>query len=150
MSKADSCTSDSRLMLKFQACPDVLNTESTGKSLPRYYDAYSSRPVRPVALPNPLHLSTPRPPPSERSTLTGGRVTDLLKQTVSRAFRRLVGRVFVCMICIYTHPHTHSHTRYCNMCQTHIHKERDPSPDTGAATFSGFFFFFTLIDVRDS
>jgi len=31
VSKADSCTSDSRLMLKFQACPDVLNTESTGK-----------------------------------------------------------------------------------------------------------------------
>ncbi|XP_025198975.1 uncharacterized protein LOC112597226 [Melanaphis sacchari] len=33
VSKADSCTSDSRLMLKFQACPDVLNTESTVEEL---------------------------------------------------------------------------------------------------------------------
>ncbi|XP_050524279.1 uncharacterized protein LOC126895962 isoform X1 [Daktulosphaira vitifoliae] len=33
MSRADSCTSDSRLMLKFQACPDVLNTESTVEEL---------------------------------------------------------------------------------------------------------------------
>ncbi|VVC27833.1 Hypothetical protein CINCED_3A022922 [Cinara cedri] len=33
VSKADSCTSDSRLKLKFQACPDVLNTESTVEEL---------------------------------------------------------------------------------------------------------------------
>ena len=31
VSKADSCTDDSRMLLRYQACPDVLNSESTGK-----------------------------------------------------------------------------------------------------------------------
>lgn len=30
-SKAESCTDDSRLVLKYQACPDIPNTESSGK-----------------------------------------------------------------------------------------------------------------------
>lgn len=32
-SRADACTEDSRLLLRFQACPDVLNTESTVEEL---------------------------------------------------------------------------------------------------------------------
>lgn len=32
-SKAESCTDDSRLVLKYQACPDVPSTESNGELL---------------------------------------------------------------------------------------------------------------------
>lgn len=31
VSNIDSCTEESRLLLSFQACPDVQGTESTGK-----------------------------------------------------------------------------------------------------------------------
>lgn len=33
MSNIESCTEESRLLLSFQACPDVQGTESTGESL---------------------------------------------------------------------------------------------------------------------
>uniref|UniRef100_T1GS50 DUF7042 domain-containing protein n=1 Tax=Megaselia scalaris TaxID=36166 RepID=T1GS50_MEGSC len=33
VSNIDSCTEESRLLLSFQACPDVQGTESTGKVL---------------------------------------------------------------------------------------------------------------------
>lgn len=33
VSNIESCTEDSRLLLSFQACPDVSGTESTGKKM---------------------------------------------------------------------------------------------------------------------
>lgn len=118
VSKADSCTSDSRLMLKFQACPDVLNTESTGKLNLRHSDRLLDIVLSPRATtrsimtcPCPFTDVFWNPYPIRRYTryniiyyilciiyiinaytlfvqrrfksMLTGRVTDLLKQTVS-------------------------------------------------------------------
>lgn len=43
VSNIDSCTEDSRMLLSFQACPDVQGTESTGESLNEQLTSYPKR-----------------------------------------------------------------------------------------------------------
>lgn len=40
VSKADSCTDESRMLLRYQACPDVHNSESTGTWALLFYALY--------------------------------------------------------------------------------------------------------------